>query len=63
MPDLNHSIEKHTIQMRRWWRDPEYIKERKAFVIRHPACVITPGRSGKEYRIKESDLEDYLKRG
>ena len=28
-----------------------------------PACIITPGRSGKEYRIKESDLEDYLKGG
>ena len=36
MPDLNHVIDAHTSQMQDWWWDPEYIRERKAFVKRRP---------------------------
>ena len=62
MPDLNHVIDAHTSQMRGWWRDPEYIRERKAFVKRRPACdrcgrpATTPGHSHEDYR----DFETYL---
>ena len=62
MPDLNHVIDAHTSQMQEWWRDPEYIRERKAFVKRRPVCdrcgrpATTPGHSHEDYR----DFETYL---
>ena len=62
MPDLNHVIDAHTSQMQGWWRDPEYIRERKAFVKRRPVCdrcgrpATTPGHSHEDYR----DFETYL---
>ena len=62
MPDLNHSINPHDAVMHQWWRDPEYIRERKAFVGRHPKCVrcgktcTTPGHSHEDYK----DLQTYL---
>ena len=62
MPDLNHVIDAHTSQMQEWWWDPEYIRERKAFVKRRPVCdrcgrpATTPGHSHEDYR----DFETYL---
>jgi hypothetical protein len=62
MPDLNHVIDAHTSQMQEWWRDPEYIRERKAFIKRRPVCdrcgrpATTPGHSHEDYR----DFETYL---
>ena len=62
MPDLNHVIDAHISQMQEWWRDPEYIRERKAFVKRRPVCdrcgrpATTPGHSHEDYR----DFETYL---
>ena len=47
MPDLNHSIDAHTSQMREWWRDPGYDPEAAKFK--------------REYRIRESEIEKYLK--
>jgi hypothetical protein len=61
-PDLNHSIDTHNQMMKEWWRRPEYIKERKAFVRRNPICnrcgrpSTTPGHSHEQYR----DYETYL---
>ena len=62
MPDLNYSIDLHDAIMHGWWRDPEYIRERKAFVARHPVCIrcgkpcTTPGHSHGDYR----DFRTYL---
>jgi hypothetical protein len=61
-PDLNYSISTRNAQMREWWKRPEYIAERKAFVTRRPVCdrcgrpATTPGHSHEDYR----DFETYL---
>ena len=61
-PDLNHSIALHTAAMQSWWKEPEYIHARKAFVLRHPVCArcgrpsSTPGHSHEHYR----DYATYL---
>lgn len=62
MPDLNTAIAGHTATMQGWWKLHEYIKERKAFVKRHPVCVRcgrptqTPGHSHEDYK----DFKTYL---
>jgi len=61
-PNLNAAIDNRTAAMQSWWRLPEYIKERKAFVKRRPICdrcgrpASTPGHSHEDYR----DFETYL---
>jgi hypothetical protein len=62
MPDLNHSIDLHNRVMHTWWKKPEYIEARKAFVARHQVCIrcgrpcTTPGHSHEDYR----DYQTYL---
>lgn len=54
-PDLNHSIKVHNQTMAQWWKVPEYIAARKAFVARNPICArcgraaTTPGHSPEDY--------------
>jgi len=61
-PNLNHSIEVHNQIMKGWWKRPEYIRERKAFVKRNPICnrcgrpSTTPGHSHEQYRNYETYL-------
>ena len=61
-PDLNAVIDAHTEQMKGWWKLPEYIAERIAFIKRRPVCdrcgrpSSTPGHSHEDYR----DFETYL---
>lgn len=51
--------------MRGWWRRPEYIRARKAFVRRNPVCIRcgrptqTPGHSHDDY---QHGFEHYLER-
>jgi hypothetical protein len=62
MPNLVLAIANHHKSMQTWWRIPEYIKARKAFVKRNPFCVrcgrptTTPGHSHEDY----SSYETYL---
>ena len=62
MPDLNYSIEQHKKKVRFWWKLPEYICERKAFVERNPVCsrcgrpAVTPGHDHEAYIMYESYL-------
>lgn len=55
-PDLILAIQNHSHTMARWWVKTEYIKARKAFLIRHPVCTrcgrpaTTPGHSHEDYR-------------
>ena len=61
-PNLNAVIDTHNETMKGWWKLPEYIRERKAFVIRYPVCIrcgrpaVTPGHSHEDYR----DFQTYL---
>ena len=54
-PDLNHSIAVHNTKMAQWWKIPEYIIERMAFIKRNPVCcrcgrpATTPGHSPEDY--------------
>jgi len=62
MPDLNLAIINHHKEMALWWKRPEYIRERKAFVIRNPVCIrcgrkaTTPGHSQEDYHSFETYL-------
>lgn len=55
MPDLVLAIANHHKLMQMWWKRPDYIKERKAFVARNPVCVrcgrptVTPGHRQQDY--------------
>lgn len=58
----NIAIANHHKSMQQWWKIPEYIKERKAFVKRNPVCVrcgrptTTPGHSAEDYFSYETYL-------
>ena len=62
MPDLNHSITVHNNTMQTWWKKPDYIHEREAFVGRNPVCLrcgrpaVTPGHEHSDYISYESYL-------
>ena len=55
-PDLLLASTNHHKEMALWWKRPEYIRERKAFVKRNPVCIRcgspsqTPGHSAEDYR-------------
>lgn len=64
-PDLPLAIANHNAEMKDWWRRPEYIKARKAFVLRNPICkrcgrpTQTPGHCHDDY---QHGFENYLQR-
>jgi len=51
----NIAIANHHKSMQQWWKIPEYIAARKAFVKRNPLCIrcgrptTTPGHSAEDY--------------
>jgi hypothetical protein len=55
-PDLNHSISVHNTKMAQYWKVPEYIIERKAFIKRNPVCC----RCGRPATTPVHSPEDYL---
>lgn len=64
-PDLDKAIRNHNNEMSGWWRRPEYIRARKAYVKRNPVCkrcgrpTQTPGHCHDDY---QHGFEHYLGR-
>lgn len=52
----NNRIDLHTHTMEAWWRRPEYIRERQAFVKAKPTC----GRCGRPATTPLHRHEDYV---